>query len=289
MNMGLLSPSYGQEAPSIQHNMVVMRMIGHKILLNFGDSTSRILPIQRDGNRYKIQFENEFGFNPDNMVKIIDSVVQNGKIANHYLVEVGTCESEEVVYSYEMGIVSDSDLVPCSKRDYPKACYNFFITILTPGIEETKPGLSLDYFDGIKESGSKTENAGQSISFLWMIPILMIIGIFFFYQKKKNVTDSDLISIGKFQFDPRNMMLLFEDSKEELTGKEADLLEVLYLSSNVTLDREMILKSVWGDEGDYVGRTLDVFISKLRKKLDKDPNIKIINIRGVGYKLVLNV
>ena len=53
------------------------------------------------------------------------------------------------------------------------------------------------------------------------------------------------------------------------------------------LEREVILKTVWGDDGDYIGRTLDVFISKLRKKLEANTNLKIVNIRGVGYKLVI--
>jgi DNA-binding response OmpR family regulator len=55
-----------------------------------------------------------------------------------------------------------------------------------------------------------------------------------------------------------------------------------------TIEREKILNVVWGDEGDYVGRTLDVFISKLRKKFSGDENVKIINVRGVGYKLMLS-
>ena len=62
---------------------------------------------------------------------------------------------------------------------------------------------------------------------------------------------------------------------------------MLYEKLNETVEKEVILKEVWGDEGDYVGRTLDVFISKLRKKLEADPNVKIVNIRGVGYKLVV--
>ncbi|MEM7657278.1 MAG: helix-turn-helix domain-containing protein, partial [Bacteroidota bacterium] len=61
---------------------------------------------------------------------------------------------------------------------------------------------------------------------------------------------------------------------------------LLHRSVNQTLERDQILKEVWGNENGYVGRTLDVFISKLRKKLAADPNLKIINVRGVGYRLV---
>jgi DNA-binding response OmpR family regulator len=85
------------------------------------------------------------------------------------------------------------------------------------------------------------------------------------------------------------MALSFEDKSVELSSKEAELLSLLHNFANAPLEREVILQKVWGDEGDYVGRTLDVFISKLRKKLEADANVKIVNIRGVGYKLVMDV
>ena len=73
-----------------------------------------------------------------------------------------------------------------------------------------------------------------------------------------------------------------------VSSKEASLLDLLHVNLNQTVNREHILQVVWGDEGDYLGRTLDVFISKLRKKLGEDSNLKIVNIRGIGYRMVLN-
>jgi DNA-binding response OmpR family regulator len=83
--------------------------------------------------------------------------------------------------------------------------------------------------------------------------------------------------------------LIYKNDRIELTGKEAELLLVLCEKPNETIDRATILNKVWGDEGDYVGRTLDVFISKLRKKLDYDSRLKIVNVRGVGYKFVMDL
>jgi len=105
------------------------------------------------------------------------------------------------------------------------------------------------------------------------------------------VPDSDvnMVRIGEFQFNKRNMELSINKKRIKLTSKEADLLQLLSASANTTIERDDILASVWGDEGDYVGRTLDVFISKLRKKLEADANVQIVNIRGVGYKLVMGV
>jgi hypothetical protein len=77
-----------------QHLEVSMRMIGHQILLNSGDSTSRVLPIERDGNKYTTNFENEFEFHPDDLAAIIDSVIDATGIASEYIVQVLSCETD---------------------------------------------------------------------------------------------------------------------------------------------------------------------------------------------------
>ena len=111
---------------------------------------------------------------------------------------------------------------------------------------------------------------------------------FYYFRVKNNENDNpDLIAIGASRFDKKNMALSIADKRIELSHKEADLLSLLHSSANNPIDREVILKQVWGDQGHYVGRTLDVFISKLRKKLEADSTVKIVNIRGVGYKLVM--
>ena len=120
-----------------QHMLVSMRMIGHQILLNAGDSTSRVLPIEKKSGRYKIQFDAAFQFNPDELVNTIDSVVKKTNIANRYIVAVNTCATEEVIYSYEMGGPVNADIVPCGSRVPPKACYSIFISIF----DKTDPGL----------------------------------------------------------------------------------------------------------------------------------------------------
>jgi DNA-binding response OmpR family regulator len=120
--------------------------------------------------------------------------------------------------------------------------------------------------------------------------VLLLTGIFLVWKKKNSsINNPNLISIGQYHFDTRNTKLLINDQKIELTSKEADLLYLLYTDVNTTVEREVLLNRIWGDEGDYVGRTLDVFISKLRKKLEFDARVNIVNIRGVGYKLVLDV
>src|SRR5690606_464662 len=97
-----------------------------------------------------------------------------------------------------------------------------------------------------------------------------------------------IITIGAYQYNKHNMMLSYNDDAVELTGKESDLLLLLHTSINNTIERDVILNTDWGDKVDYIGRTLDVFNSKLRKKIEADPNLKIVNIRGDRDKLIVN-
>lgn len=138
------------------------------------------------------------------------------------------------------------------------------------------------------EEAHADSNALKYVLALLILLLVTIAFIYFRNKKRKSRIDPDLISLGEYLFNKRKTELLIKDQKIELTGKEADLLLLLYNGANTTVERDVILNMVWGDEGDYVGRTLDVFISKLRKKLEFDSKVKIVNIRGVGYKLVLD-
>ncbi|OIQ39664.1 MAG: DNA-binding response regulator [Bacteroidetes bacterium MedPE-SWsnd-G1] len=101
-------------------------------------------------------------------------------------------------------------------------------------------------------------------------------------QKSKN----EPINIGKYTFDLLKQELSFGTSKENLTHREAQLLWHLHIQRNKVLERSIILKKLWGDDDFFNARSMDVFISKLRKKLKQDANIQIINIRGFGYKMI---
>lgn len=247
---------------------VSLRMIGHKVLLSSGDSTSRVLPIIKENNRYRIQFESEFDFNPEELVSAIDGAVKETKLAKSYIVEVEQCNTDEVVYSFKIDETVKADIVPCESRIQTKACYIIFLTLIEP----------IDSYDN---------RINFTLLGLLMI-LIVVVSIFLWRKRNKSMIDPNWIRLGDCYFDKRNTELIIEQKRIELTSKEADLLLLLYGDANKTVEREVILNMVWGDEGDYVGRTLDVFISKLRKKLEFDSKVKIVNVRGVGYKLVMD-
>ena len=91
--------------------------------------------------------------------------------------------------------------------------------------------------------------------------------------------------LGKFEFDSSNLTLAGEGSARTLTQKESDVLGLLCKNRDRVLKREEILKAVWGDDDYFLGRSMDVFISKLRKYLKNDPNVQIVNYHGIGFRL----
>jgi len=94
--------------------------------------------------------------------------------------------------------------------------------------------------------------------------------------------------IGKYTFDHKNMILRFDNKDRILTRKENALLKLLFENRNQILTREIALKSVWGNDDYFIGRSMDVFIAKLRKYLKDDPSIYITNVHGTGFKLEIN-
>lgn len=95
------------------------------------------------------------------------------------------------------------------------------------------------------------------------------------------------LKIGRYLFDPAKQKLSVDNREVTLSHREAELLRRLYQQRNEVLGRSEVLNELWGDDSFFNGRSLDVFITKLRRYLREDPKIQIINIRGRGYKLVL--
>lgn len=95
-----------------------------------------------------------------------------------------------------------------------------------------------------------------------------------------------LCQIGGYLFDNKRQLLIFKENKINLTTKESELLDILYRHRNEILERNFALKSIWIDDNYFNARSMDVYITRLRKYLKKDPSVKIMNIHGRGYRLI---
>ncbi len=95
------------------------------------------------------------------------------------------------------------------------------------------------------------------------------------------------LAIGRYQFDHPKQKLRLGGQEESLTNREAELLKRLYDQRNRVLERATVLRELWGDDSFFNGRSLDVFITRLRRCLKDDPQVQIVNIRGIGYKLIV--
>ncbi len=93
--------------------------------------------------------------------------------------------------------------------------------------------------------------------------------------------------IGNIKYEPELRLLHLQKDKKKLTTKENDLLNLLVKNENIVLDRQATLRAVWGDDNYFNGRSMDVYIAKLRKMLSEDENIEIMNIHGKGFKLLI--
>lgn len=119
-----------------------------------------------------------------------------------------------------------------------------------------------------------------------MEELVLKIEVFINRGKKTSIRGRKVYMAGKYQFDPANFLLQFGKEQIELTQREASLLQYFLVHKNEVLKREQILTAIWGQDDYFFGRSLDVFVSRLRKILANDASIKIENLHGIGFKLV---
>ena len=246
---------------------VLLRRIGHEILLQSGDSTSRVLPIKKIAeNEYQISFEKEFSFVTDSLVNTTKRLLVKDYHVSDYIVNVINCDNSSVAYGYAISKNKKEDILACVGRKQPIACYKINIKF--------------------KPSDVVTANYKY---YLVGLSFLLLIGFVFWKLKPKKqlpkIDNNKLFTFGSVVFDAQKRQLEINNETIDLTATETRLLLIFASSPNETIERSRLQKEIWEDEGVIVGRSLDMFISKLRKKLELDPNVNIVVIRGKGYKL----
>lgn len=247
---------------------LALRDVGHHLLLSNQDSTSLIMPVINLGNfKYELSFENQLSIHPDTLVKHIKISFEKASLPNQYLTEVIKCEDNQVAYSYEMKENKENGIIPCGGRQLHSDCY--LVTVRFTKITKAGSGYTLPI-------------------------VLSIIGIFglllfkFFRTRSKpsnEINQDNYKAIGQYKFYPEQNNLVKAATEISLSKKECELLALFVANPNKIIKRDELTKKVWEDHGVFVGRSLDTYISKLRKKLQEDASIKLTNVHGVGYKL----
>jgi DNA-binding winged helix-turn-helix (wHTH) protein len=256
---------------TIARREILLRRIGHELLLQSGDSTSRVLPVKKiDENEYQIRFENELTFQTDSLIITTQRLLSKDPLVNDYVVNVLNCENSSVAYGYAISKNKKDDIVACKGRKQPKACYKINIKFKPTAIITAKNGYLLG-----------------SLPFLAFLSFIFLRSV----KPRRALPDgqhTNMFTLGSVLFDAKNRKLITNGKTIDLTGTETRVLLIFALSPNEIIERSRLQKQIWEDDGVIVGRSLDMFISKLRKKLECDPNIKIVVIRSKGYRLEIS-
>jgi DNA-binding response OmpR family regulator len=256
----------GNEEFNIARREILLRDIGHELLLQSGDSTSRILPVEKIAeSEYLVRFEKELTFKPDYLVNTTRRLLAQDPLATDYVVNVMNGSQTNASYGYAISKNKKNDIVPCRGRVQPTAPYRIDIKF-------------------------KSTNIVKNGYLLGCLPLFAFVGFIFFRPGKPKMASvksrhNGIFTFGSVTFDPQERKLIINKETIDLTGTETRLLLIFASLPNQVIERSRLQKEIWEDEGVIVGRSLDMFISKLRKKLELDPDSSIVVIRGKGYRL----
>jgi hypothetical protein len=252
--------------PDPQSVGLLLRSVGHEVLQAAGDSTTRIPPVRRS-SAHTFVLTLPSGFEYDLLPGVLAAALRKGSVRTDYEVAVRACGTPEVILGYRFRTSDPDAEVPCVGREQLPGCSEITVTFLPA-----------------------TRNAGV---WWWAAGLLaMLAGLGGYVWKKRTLRPVPAaeapvaVSAALPDLDLANLEIRFDHTRHALTFREAKLLDYFFRHPNELLPREQILKAVWEDEGVMVDRSLDVFVSRLRKILALGSQLRIENVRGVGYRLV---
>ena len=273
---GTLYAFLGHETAVVQQQQLTQRIhlalrrTAHLLLKQAGDSTSTIAPIQQTNET----------FNYDSLPTFLQKSFDLQEITNKYDVAVWDCHQEQLLLGYSSFDFLKNKDVPCGGRDQSKGCLNFSVTFKDPSV------FALNSWELVMRYGG-----------LFILAIAALAYFYHKYSKKQilvspsitpifveKIDKASIIYIGQTIFDTHKHTLLLHDVEQRLTFQEAQLLELFCQHKNELLERDFILKTVWGDEGVLITRSVDVFVSRLRQLLKADTSLKIANVYNRGYR-----
>lgn len=303
IGFGTLSAFWKRDATTVQTHQaserinLALRRTTHLLLKLSGDSTSKIAPVkQSDANTYFVRIE--YSFNYDSLPTFLQSSFDFYDIKEKYDVVVRSCSYAELVLGYSSVDFQQNKNVPCGGRTRPEGCLNFSVTFRDPSVflvNDKKMAFS-PYF-WLCLGGLFTLAMGAMAYFFYPMSkqkqavsqdispsILQDSAPSTPTHSVQQTVETHLIYVGQTLFDTRKQTLLIGQTAQKLTFQEAQLLQLFCEHKNDLLERDFILKTVWGDDGVLITRSVDVFVSRLRKLLKADESLKIVNVHNRGYR-----
>lgn len=264
------SRSYSDEKVNL-----ALRRTAHLLLTEAGDSTSKIPPVhQIESGQWLLRLEQPFSY--ERLPALLQESFQMHDIQEYYNVMVLRCDDGELTLGY-------SSREREQNKDAGEAC-------LGREREDVCCDLKISFPDLLSE-----QNDFQYLKWLTALALGAAGALALQYlirRKRKPLPETDtasagenLIVFGKSKLDISNQTLYSGSNVHKLTYREAKLLQLFANRPNQLLERQFILENVWADEGILVGRSVDVFVSRLRKLLRDDPAVAIAAVHGVGYRL----
>jgi hypothetical protein len=251
---------------------LALRRTAHNLLKASGDSTSQIPPVQVINNHtFLIRLEQPFDY--DALPELLQASLKLQQIKQNYNVAVLDCKKGQLHLGYSSLDLLKNDIA-CVGREQAQNCSNIQVTFVDSSKSPVLP------------------------SWMYAVGYVFILGGYVVWHRKSKINQpmptevqdptaetTDILTIGQTSFSFLHRRLTVVEVSHALTYREAKLLNLFYQRPNQILERDFILESVWQDEGIFVGRSLDVFVSRLRKMLQKDQTVRIATIHGVGYQL----
>ena len=254
---------------------LALRRTGHRLLLASGDSTSRIPAVKKlDDGTYVLQLSKSFDYNQ--LPSLLQESFDLHGIKNNYDVAVMDCKTNELQLGYNFLDYSKSKDVACVGREQRIGCYNVKVTFSVP---ENNPKPNPVWWTlGLGLAFIGVSYVVLSLKKTAPVPLIET-------PNEQPIAKSTRIHFGESSMDVENQLLYSANIQHNLTFREAKLLHLFINHQNQVLERDFILKSVWEDEGVIVGRSVDVFVSRLRKLLHEDSTVRIVAVHGVGYRM----
>ncbi len=251
---------------------LALRRTAHHLLIGNGDALSKIPPVeQQDPATFLLRLDSLFDY--DKLPQLLQESLELQEIDQAYNVFVIRCGDGEVQLGYSYLDLAREGGVPCQGRQRDSGCYL------------------------LKVSFSRDRAEAAADGRWWIVIGSIAAGLGFIVWRKSGkgaaIPEEEASAgdaayrarFGNSALDFSNLLLHTGKSIHHLTYREAKLLNLFAAHQNQVLERDFILRSVWEDEGVIVGRSIDVFVSRLRKLLQDDASIRIAAVHGVGYRM----